>query len=122
MLRLYVQVAGVGLVLLGLTGILGMLGDVFGLAAGILYAGSGGIFLYTGFGRMDSRDIRTMTGGMGILYLVSGGFIVVLVAVYDLPSLGDYDYVDDYGRIAFGALSIFAARFLPCEDEPPEAP
>ena len=122
MLRLYVRVMGIGLVLLGVTTILGMLGDVVGPAAGVLYSGTGGIFLYTGLGRMDTRDIRSVTGGMGVLYLASGVLVVALAVAYDLPFLSDYDFVDDYGRIAFGVLSIFAAGFLPCEEDPPATP
>jgi hypothetical protein len=38
---------------------------------------------------------------------------------YEIPPLSDYEFWDDCARIAFGSLSAVAARFLPCQDEPP---
>ncbi len=68
---------------------------------------------------MEARDVRGIVGGMGVLYLVTGVFVVFLSTAYELPPLSDYDLWDEYGRIAFGSLSIFVAGFLPCEGDPP---
>lgn len=119
MLRTYARVVGATLTLLSVMGIAGILGDVVGLVEGILYLGTGGIFLYTGLGRIDIRDVRDVIGGMGVLYLLASMLTLSISTVYHLPPLGNYDLTDDYVRTAFGILSILAARFLPCEDEPP---
>jgi hypothetical protein len=116
---MYARVMGVALIPLGVVGTPGVLGDVVGPVEGILYLGTGGIFLYVGLGRMDARDIRGVVGGMGVLYLATGAFVVFVSTVYELPPLSDYDLWDDYGHIAFGSLSIFVAGFFPCEDDPP---
>lgn len=119
MLRTYAWVAGMTLIILGVASIPGVVGDTGGPVKAVFYLGSGGIFFYTGFSRMEVRDIRGIVGGMGVLYLVTGVFVVSLSIAYELPPLSDYDFWDDYGRVALGSLSIFVARFLPCRDDPP---
>ena len=118
MLRTYARVAGLVLILFGVVGIFGVLGDFVGPVEGVLYLGTGGIFFYTGLGRMNAGDTRGVVGRMSVLYLVAGVFVIFLSAAYDLPLLGAYDLVDDYARVAFGALNILAT-LLPCQDDPP---
>lgn len=119
MLRTYAWVVGVVPIVLGVVGIPSVSGDAGGSVQGVFYLGSGGIFLYTGFSGMRARDVRGIVGGMGMLYLVTGVFVIFLSIAYELPPLSDYDFWDDYGRLALGSLSIFVARFLPCRDDLP---
>jgi hypothetical protein len=122
MVRAYAKVAGIALILIAVTN---LLFDVRGFSPleDVLYLTTGSIFVYAGFGLRNSRDTRYIIGGMGVLYLLAGVFVLALVFLFDLPLGGeDYYLVDDLPRAVFGAVSFLVAALLPCADEPPATP
>ncbi len=84
--------------------------------AGYLHLVTAAIFFYVSFARASAREIRYVVGGIGLLYLLSGVFVVVGLLLYDL-SFEAYELVYNLMRAAFGAFSIFVARFLGCADD-----
>ena len=124
MLRLYARVAGIGLFLVGLAGLVGM----HGLGAGedLLFTATGILFLYGGFSRppggtRGGGELRWLVGAMGALYLLSA---VVVTVVSDVllggeapPPASNPPGAGDLVRAAVGAACLFAALLLPCGDD-----
>ncbi len=120
MLRIYAYLVGAGLFVVVAAGLFGtwditptkeiIYADYF------LYLVTAAIFFYVGFARSRAEEIRFVIGGVGLLYLLSGVFVVTALLLFDL-SFEAYELVYNLMRAAFGALSIFAARFLNCADD-----
>lgn len=122
MVRAYAKAAGIALILIAVTN---LLVDIRGFSPleDVLYLTTGSIFVYAGFGLRNSKDTRYIVGGMGVLYLLAGVFVLALVFLFDLPLRGeDYYLVDDLLHAVFGAVSLLVAALLPCADEPPATP
>ncbi len=81
----------------------------------ILFLGTSVIFLYAGFGRVSAEDLRAIVGGMGILYLVSAGFLIVVWGWLSMPDDPEVPKILLRGTI--GILSLLCARFLPQSDQ-----
>ena len=111
--RVFAQIVGVVLLLLGVLGLL--LGDqlLLGLVnidivEDIIHLLTGGILAYVGFGQRDEGLARNVVIGLSVIYLLVGllGFI--------LPDMGgliphEYTVGDDIIHLALGALGLLVA-------------
>ncbi len=115
MVRLYAQILGVVLLLVGVVGLL--VGER--LVLGILNADiledivhliTGGLLAYVGFGRTDLALARNVVLVLGIIYLVVGllGFVVPMM--FGLLPDG-YTIFDNLLHLALGVASIAVALF-----------
>jgi hypothetical protein len=111
--RIYAQILGVVLLLVGVLGLI--LGD--GLLLGILnidvvedivHILTGGILAYVGFGQADEGLARNVVGALGVIYLLVGvlGFIVPML--FGLIPDG-YTIFDNLLHLALGVLSLVIA-------------
>ncbi len=120
MLRIYAYLVGAGLFVVVAAGLFGTwditLTKEIIYADYFLYLVTAAIFFYVSFARSRAEEIRFVIGGVGLLYLLSGVFVVAALLLFDL-SFEAYELVYNLIRAAFGALSIFAARFLNCADD-----
>src|SRR4028118_602016 len=108
--RIFAQVVGVVLLLLGIGGLL--LGD--GLLVGLLnidigedivHILTGGILAYVGFGQRDQNVARSVVGVLGVVYLLVGLLGFVLPFMLGLVPSG-YTIGDNLVHLALGALGI----------------
>jgi hypothetical protein len=114
--RIYAQVIGVVLLLVGVIGLvlgdqvwLGLLNvDIF---EDIVHLVTGGLLAYLGFGRTDLTLTRTVVGVLGIIYLVVGVLGFVVPMVFGLIPHG-YTVFDNLLHLALGILSIAVAWFV----------
>ena len=110
--RIYAQVVGVVLLLLGVVGLL--LGD--GLLLGlvnidivedIIHLITGGLFAYVGFGQRDEGVARTVVLVVSVIYLLVGllGFVVP-----DMLGLLQHGYTvgDNLVHLALGIVGLVA--------------
>ncbi len=112
-IRVYAQILGVVLILIGVVGLL--LGD--GLMLGILnidviedivHILTGGILAYVGFGRPDVGAARSVVGALGVVYLLVGILGFILPTLLGLiPS--SYTIFDNLLHLALGVLSLVVA-------------
>jgi len=114
--RIYAQILGVVLLVIGVLGLL--LGD--GLLLGILnidvvedivHILTGGILAYVGFGQRDEGLARNVVGALGVIYLLVGvlGFIVPMLLGL-IPH--GYTIFDNLLHLALGILSLVVAYGL----------
>jgi hypothetical protein len=111
--RLYAQILGAVLILIGVVGLL--LGD--GLLLGILnidvvedivHILTGGILAYVGFGRPDTGATRSVVGALGVVYLLVGILGFILPTLLGLiPS--SYSIFDNLLHLVLGVLSLVVA-------------
>ncbi len=106
----YAAVTGVVLAALGLGGALGLW--YLKTGAIVLYLPTAAVLCYAGLVGSAHRDCPTIVGGLGALYMLSGG---LLALAYELPSVpaDHYDFWQSILRLTLGALSILAALYLP---------
>lgn len=113
--RVFAQVVGVVLLLLGIGGLL--LGD--GLVGGLLnidivedivHLLTGGLLAYVGFGQRDEDVARSVVGVLGVVYLLVGLLGFVVPFMFGLIPSG-YTIADNLVHLALGALGI-AVGFL----------
>lgn len=120
--KLFAQVVGVVLIVLGVVGAL--LGD--GLVGGLLnidftedmiHLITGGILAFVGFGRDEANIRKIVVGVVGAVYLLVGllGFISPPPYFGALPS--GFTIADNLVHLLLGALGL-AAAFLSQEGEP----
>lgn len=108
--------AGIGLVLLGLAGLIRLIyyfepfGDVLHLSTGILLA-------YVAF-RKDARAVRSVLMGLAILYLLAGMLVPAWNLLDGLP-IGLYENGEDLFHVVFGLANAFAALGLESKDSSP---
>jgi hypothetical protein len=114
-IRVYAQVVGVVLILVGIVGLL--LGDqvILGIlntdiVEDIVHLITGGLLAYIGFGRMDVATARNLVLALGVIYLLVGilGFVVPMM--FGLIPHG-YTLFDDLLHLALGVLSLAVAFF-----------
>jgi hypothetical protein len=114
--RIYAQVIGVVLLLVGVVGLvlgnqvwLGLLN--VDILEDIVHLTTGGLLAYVGFGRTDLTLTRTVVGVLGVIYLVVGvvGFVVPMI--FGLIPHG-YTVFDNLLHLALGVLSIALAWFV----------
>ena len=114
MLRIYTRVLAVVLALIGVAALAGVFG--VGPGAGVLYLISAGIVAYAGSSERDPDIVRTVVGGMGLLFWISGLFLAVIMGALGFPYEGRFWEVGLW-HAALGALSVSCAVLLPCADE-----
>ena len=66
---------------------------------------------YVGFGRTDEGLVRTVVGGLGIIYLVVGVLGFVMPMLFGLIP-HSYTIFDNLLHLALGVLSIALAWFV----------
>lgn len=113
--RLYAKAVGVIIVLIGVGGLLLGEKSLFGvlnidIVEDIVHLATGGLMAAVGFRGSDSA-VRTVVGGLGVVYLLVGvlGFIVP-----DLFGLLPHEYhlVDNLIHLTLGVLGIVVGFFL----------
>jgi hypothetical protein len=111
--RMYAQILGVVLLLVGVLGLI--LGD--GLLLGILnidvvedivHILTGGILAYVGFGQADLGLTRNVVGALGVIYLLVGVIGFILPMLFGLIPSG-YTVFDDLLHLLLGVLSLVIA-------------
>ena len=111
--RIYAQIVGVVLLLVGVVGL--VLGDQVWLGIlnvdifeDIVHLLTGGLLAYLGFSRADLSTVRNLVLALGVIYLVVGilGFVVPMV--FGLIPHG-YTLFDDLLHLALGILGIAVA-------------
>jgi hypothetical protein len=111
--RMYAQILGVVLLLVGVLGLI--LGD--GLLLGILnidvvedivHILTGGILAYVGFGQADEGLARNVVGALGVIYLLVGVIGFILPMLFGLIPSG-YTVFDDLLHLVLGVLSLVIA-------------
>ena len=114
--RIYAQVIGVVLLLVGVVGL--VLGNQVWLGIlnvdileDIVHLITGGLLAYLGFGRIDLAVTRTVVGVLGVIYLVVGVLGFVAPTLFGLVPHG-YTVFDDLLHLALGILSIAVAWFV----------
>ena len=114
MLCTYARIVGVGLALWGIAALVGVW-DQSPLRI-VLFLGSSDIFLYAGFARCKAEELRTIVGGMGILYLVSAGFLIVVWVWFSAPNAPP-ETSNILIRGTIGIVSLLCAILLPLRDQ-----
>jgi hypothetical protein len=114
--RIYAQVIGVVLLLVGVVGLvlgnqvwLGLLN--VDILEDIVHLITGGLLAYVGFGRTDLTLTRTVVGVLGVIYLVVGVVGLVVPMIFGLIPHG-YTIFDNLLHLALGVLSIALAWFV----------
>ena len=116
MVRQYARVTGVVVILIGVAGLLlgeqSLLGVLnIDLMEDLVHLVTGGVLAYAGFAMRDSRVVRNVVGGLGVLYLLVLVLGVVSPTLFGLLPHG-YSIVDHVIHLALGALSIAVGWFL----------
>jgi len=114
--RLYAKVVGVTIVLIGIGGVLLGEKSLFGvlnidIAEDAIHLITGGLMAAVGFRGSDSA-VRSVVGGLGVVYLLVGvlGFVVP-----DLFGLLPHEYktvLDNLIHLSLGVLGITVGFFL----------
>jgi hypothetical protein len=110
--RVYAQIVGVVLLLLGVLGLL--LGDGLllglvniGIVEDIIHLITGGLLAYVGFGQRDEGVARSVVTALSVIYLLVGllGFVVP-----DMLGLLQHGYTvgDNLVHLALGILGLVA--------------
>ncbi len=110
MTRTYAQVVGVVVILLGIVGLLAGDEDLFGainidVAEDLVHLLTGGLLAYVGFASRDNKLLRTVVGGLGVVYLLVGIIGFVDPSLFGLLP-HEYSVVDNIVHLALGALGI----------------
>ncbi len=113
--RLYAQIVGVVLLLLGVLGLLlgerALLGLVnIDIVEDLVHLLTGGLLAYVGFGQRDEALARNVVGGLGAVYLLVGVLGFVVPMLFGLLPHG-YSVVDNIIHLGLGVASI-AVAFL----------
>jgi hypothetical protein len=114
--RIYAQIIGVVLILVGLVGL--VVGDQVWLGIlnvdileDVVHLITGGLLAYVGFGRVDQELTRTVVGVLGVIYLVVGVLGFVVPMIFELIPHG-YTLFDNLLHLALGIVSIALAWFI----------
>lgn len=117
MTRTYAQVAGVVVVLIGLVGL--VLGDRslggllnIDLAEDLIHLVTGGLMAYVGFARRDTGLLRSVVGGLGVVYLLVGTLGIFASTLFGLVPSG-YSVVDNLIHLTLGVLGILLGFVVP---------
>src|SRR3954452_23406177 len=113
MLRAYARIVGIGLALWAIAALVGVWEQSPSRIA--LFFGTALFFLYAGYGRVNAKELRTIVGGMGILFLVSTAFLLVAWAWFNTSDNLEMPKILLRGTI--GIVSLLCAKFLPQRDE-----
>jgi hypothetical protein len=118
--RAYAQVAGVILLVVGVVGLVipGTMITVLNsdLLEDVVHIVTGGILAYAGFMIRDNATVRTVVGGLGVVYLVVGVLGFVTPNLLGLLPTG-YTVFDNVLHLGLGVISIAVAWFIGRETE-----
>ena len=84
---------------------------------GIFHLSSAAILAYVGFSRRNSAIVRSVVGGLGVLFLLSGLLVALIVSFLGFPLEGR-GWEAGLVQAALGGLTMACAVILPCDDEP----
>ena len=108
--RVFAQIVGVVLLLLGVVGLL--LGDLLllglvniDIVEDIIHLITGGLLAYVGFGQRDEGVARSVVGVLGLIYVLVGLLGFVLPTMGGLLQHG-YTVVDNLIHLALGGLGL----------------
>lgn len=74
----------------------------------------GGLLAYAGFRGQDEPFVRTIVGGMGVLYLLAGVFAFVVPALFGIfPDRPNGIFLNHLVHLVLGVSNVAAAIFLP---------
>ena len=114
--RNYARILGIVLLVVGVLGLLlgSMLFGLFNsdLLEDIIHLGSGGLMAYAGFALRDNGLVRTLVGGLGVVYLLVGLLGFVAPNLFGLIPTG-YTLADNLLHLALGILGIVVGFLLP---------
>ena len=116
LVRSYAQIVGVVIVLLGVLGLVlgeqhlgGMLN--IDLVEDIVHLVTGGALAYAGFAIRDNATVRTIVGGLGVVYVVIGVLGFVSSTLFGLIPSG-YSIFDNVFHVGLGVLNIAVAWLI----------
>ena len=108
----------VGIVLLA-TGVLGLIlgARIFGifnsdLMEDIIHLATGGLMAFVGFAQRDNGPVRTVVGGLGVVYLLVGLLSFIDPTLFGLIPTG-YTLADNLLHLGLGVLGIIVGFVLP---------
>jgi hypothetical protein len=114
--RIYAQIIGGVLILVGLVGL--VVGDQVWLGIlnvdileDVVHLITGGLLAYVGFGSVGQALTRTVVGVLGVIYLVVGVLGFVVPMIFGLIPHG-YTVFDNLLHLALGIVSIALAWFI----------
>src|SRR4028119_398324 len=103
MLRIYTRVLAVVLALIGVAALAGVFG--VGPGAGVLYLISAGIVAYAGSSEREPDVVRTVVGGMGLLFWISGLLLAGIMGALGFPYEGRFWEVGRWPAAPGGAAA-----------------
>jgi hypothetical protein len=111
--RVFAQIVGVVLLLLGVLGLLLgnqlLLGLVnIDIVEDIIHLLTGGLLAYVGFGQRDEGLARNVVIGLSVIYLLVGVLGFIIPMLFGLIPHG-YSVVDNIIHLALGALGLLVA-------------
>ncbi len=112
-MRLFALTSGATLAILGFVGLLGGWSSGSWVGDGLLYLLAGVLFIYVGSTDWSPEQLRYIIGGVGILYLLSGGVAIIALFAFDLTVA-----ISDMVRLAVGAVFVLGVLALTCEEGP----
>jgi hypothetical protein len=117
MARQYAQVVGIILLVIGVGGL--VLGDQvlagalnIDILEDLVHLVTGGLLAYVGFAQRDSSIIRSVVGGLGVVFVLIGILGFVSPTLFGLLPNG-YTLIDNLIHLALGVLGIVVAWVLP---------
>jgi hypothetical protein len=113
-LRSYARAVAVALAVVGAAALSGVVKAAHG--SGVVYLFTGTLFAYAGFWNRDAGVVRSLVGGLGVLYLLYGLVMAVLFLAWGFPYEGK-GFVQSLANTAFGGLSVLLAGAWSSEDE-----
>ena len=110
----YARAVAVALAVVGAAALSGVVKAAHG--SGVVYLFTGTLFAYAGFWNRDAGVVRSLVGGLGVLYLLYGLVMAVLFLAWGFPYEGK-GLVQCLANAAFGGLSVLLAGTWSGEDE-----
>jgi hypothetical protein len=115
--RVYAQIVGVVVILIGVVGLI--LGDQslggllnIDILEDIIHLVTGGLLAYVGFAHRDEGLARNVVGGLGVVYLLVGVLGFVIPMLFGLLPHG-YSIVDNLIHLALGVAGIVVGFLVP---------
>ena len=114
--RLYAKVVGVIIVFLGVGGVLLGEKSLFGvlnidLAEDVIHRVTGGLRVGVGF-RGSERAVRSVVGGLGVVYLLVGVLGFFVPDLFGLLPHGYHTVLDNLIHLSLGVLGVAVGFFL----------